>query len=295
MSTTVENNFRWDCCPLCHSSDVRMIGRADYSGKVNFSTQKINLSNPPEIWVCNLCHSEFVQNIIPEAIAEELYASSQAGERWSRIPFDQLKTSEVVSDMAVILKKGGHVLDVGCNTGELLDFAARLGCKTSGMEYSDSSREVVHNKGHAAYKSFDEISGQFEVITAFDLVEHLYDVPGFLDTCHGKLVGGGKLIILTGDIQSVSAKAAGAHWWYVQHPEHIVFPSRMFYEELHNFRLESWFPTYAAEAYKYPFYILLLSMIKRIITGNKYSGQPSLNPDHALIVLTKVNSQISCA
>ena len=189
--------------------------------------------------------------------------------------------------MTDVFVNGGRVLDVGCNTGELLDFAKKLGCAASGLEYSDVSRKVIRSKGHTAYQSFDEISDQFEVITAFDLVEHLYDVPGFLSNCHGKLAYGGKLIILTGDIQSASAKAAGANWWYAQFPEHIVFPAKMYFEGLKTFTLESWLPTYAAEGYKYPFYRHLMSFIKRVVTGNKYSGQPSLTPDHALIILTK--------
>ncbi len=64
----------------------------------------------------------------------------------------------------------------GCNTGELLDFAKGLGCQTSGLEYSGDSCEVIREKGHDAYQSFAEIDQQYEFITAFDLVEHLFDV-----------------------------------------------------------------------------------------------------------------------
>jgi SAM-dependent methyltransferase len=288
--THVDNNFRWGNCPLCHSSSVRKIDRADYEGKVNFSSREINLSNHPEIWICDQCSSGFVQNIIPEATAVTLYSMSHAGERWSRVPFDQLKTPEVVRTMSLVLRDKGRVLDVGCNTGELLDFAGGFGCVTSGLEYSDDSCEVIRSKGHKPYQSFDKVLDQFEVITAFDLIEHLYDVPTFLNNCHSKLVNGGKLILLTGDIQSVSARAAGAHWWYAQYPEHIVFPSRFFFESLPNFRLENWVPTYASAAYNYPFYRVLLSLIKRIVIMKKYNGLPSCSPDHALIVLTKVDA-----
>lgn len=290
----IENNFRWGCCPLCHSNQIHKVGYADYGGTVKFSTQEIDLCNQPEIWICDRCYSGFVQNIIAEAISELLYSTSPAGERWSRIPFDELKTSEVVRAMTEVFKDCRRVLDVGCNTGELLDFAKKLGCVTSGLEYSDVSREVIRSKGHTAYQSFDEISDQFEIITAFDLIEHLYDVPNFLNNCHGKLVGGGKLIMLTGDIQSASAKAAGAHWWYAQYPEHIVFPAKRYFEGIKNFKLESWLPTYAAEAYKYPFYRRLLSMIKRVVAGKHYSGMPSSNPDHALIILTKFSFGHKC-
>jgi SAM-dependent methyltransferase len=289
MNQKVENYFRWNNCPLCHSSHVHLVGYADYGGKIKFSTQEIDLCYQPEIWNCDQCSSGFVQNIIPEDISESLYSSSSAGERWSRIPFEQAKTVEVVRVMKDVFVKNGSVLDVGCNTGELLDFAKELGCVTSGLEYSEVSREVIRSKGHTAYQSFDEISRRFEVITAYDLIEHLYDVPGFLNNCHEKLVDGGKLIILTGDIGSPCAKAAGANWWYTQYPEHIVFPAIKYFKGINNFRLESWLPTYAAEAYKYPIYRRLLSMIKRVATGEHYSGMPASKPDHALIVLIKLS------
>src|SRR5688572_11923611 len=110
----IDNNFRWGRCPLCHSSSVRKIDRADYGGTVNFSSGEINLSHQPEIWVCDQCSSGFVQNIIPEATTTTLYSTSRAGDRWSRVPFEQLKTSEVVHAMSLVFKDKGRILDVGC-------------------------------------------------------------------------------------------------------------------------------------------------------------------------------------
>jgi len=236
-----------------------------------------------------MCSSGFIQNTIQEAVAATLYSTSNAGERWSGIAFDQLKTAEVVRSMSLIFRDKGRVLDVGCNTGELLDFAKTFGCVTSGLELSRPSREVILGKGHISYQSFDEVSDKFETITAFDVIEHLYDVPAFLNMCHGKLVSGGKLILLTGNIQSPTARFTGAHWWYAQHPEHIVFPSRKYFAELRQFALASWSPTYASKGYKLPLCRVWLSLLKRAVTGKKYDGLPSWAPDHALICLTKVS------
>jgi SAM-dependent methyltransferase len=285
----VDNSFRWDNCPLCRSGEVRSCGAADYRGRVKFSTQAIDLLCVPEIWLCSSCGSGFTQNIIPEAISKSLYSTSQAGDRWSSTPFEQHKTPEVVTAITDLFHNRGRVLDVGCNTGELLDFANSLGCQTRGLEYSQDSCEVIRSKGHKAYQSFDEVTEQFELITAFDLVEHLYDVPGFLAACYQRLVDGGKLILLTGDIQSQSAIRAGSRWWYAQYPEHIVFPSRVFFEKHSCFKLEAWLPSYAAAEYNYPAFRVLLSRLKSLLTGRLYNGLPSSSPDHALIILTKVD------
>ena len=285
----VDNSFRWDSCPLCRSDKVRSCGAADYGGRVKFSTQPVDLLCTPELWLCANCGSGFTQNIIPEAVSKSLYSSSQAGERWSNAPFEQYKTPEVITKLTDLFHNQGRVLDVGCNTGELLDFANSQGCQTCGLEYSQKSREVIKSKGHKAYQSFAEVTEKFEFISAFDLVEHLYDAPGFLDICHDNLVAGGRLVMLTGDIQSESAIRAGSHWWYAQYPEHIVFPSRIFFEKHSGFKLETWLPSYAAAKYSYPAYRVLLSRIKSLLTGRLYNGLPSSSPDHALIVLTKVD------
>ena len=284
----VKNNYRWKSCPLCGSSCIRKINRANYGGSIRFSSQEIDLSDVPEIWTCDGCSSGFVQNIIPEAIAASIYSISQAGERWSRSPFNQQKTPEVVHAMSLVFRGKGRVLDVGCNTGEMLDFAREFGCETSGVEYSDISREVISKKGHGAYKSMNDASGEFDVITAFDLIEHLYDVPAFLDECHSKLTKGGRLVLLTGDVQSHSAKKAGANWWYAQYPEHIVFISRRYLNSLSKFEVLSFDETYASAHYKNTLPIWLAKHVKRLITNGRYNGLPSFGADHMLVTLRKM-------
>jgi len=281
------NDFRWQFCPLCFSKNISMVGLADYSGFTKYSSHYIELERIPEIWNCGQCASSFTQNIIPESISKDLYVTAGAGERWSRVPFMNHKTSQVIEAMTGIFTSEIRILDVGCNTGELLDFAAARGAITAGLEYSQSSRDVLFSKGHQAYSTFDEINDRFDVIVGFDLIEHLYNVPSFLKTCYEKLVPGGKLVLLTGDVQSRCAKWAGSHWWYAQYPEHIVFPSKNYFQERKGFKLTLWQPTFQSKAYKYPFYLALLSFIKRFFSGKKYNGLPSIYPDHALIVLIK--------
>ena len=181
------------------------------------------------------------------------------------------------------------MLDIGCNTGELLDYAKSRGCQTAGLEFSAASRGVLEEKGHRAYASFDELDELYDVITAIDFVEHLYDVPDFMARCKRQLAPDGCLVILTGDVGSLSARICGTRWWYVRIPEHIVFPSRKYYEEFSGFQVAEWISTYASVVYDKTVVrkiIRIIKIMKVLLKGN-YRGLPSFYPDHILIVLRK--------
>ncbi|HKB58605.1 MAG TPA: class I SAM-dependent methyltransferase [Gallionellaceae bacterium] len=282
----MSNSLLRDRCPLCGAGSITLVGPLAYRGQIEFSSGMIELEYVPELWFCGQCTSRFVQHAVTEEAARQLYADGRAGERWSAEKFSEAKTPEAVNVMTQLFKQGGHVLDVGCNTGELLDYARDLGCETAGVELSAESRSVLEFKRHKSYASLDDVSGTYELITAFDLFEHLYDVRGFLAACRSRLASGGKLAILTGNVGSVSARVAGINWWYAQYPEHIVFPSKKFFAEFSGFRLDAWLPTYASRGYKLPVYRAAVSMLKSAVRRRPYTGLPSLGADHALVVLT---------
>lgn len=286
VGSTVRNNYWNKDCPLCGYLDVCRVGEVSYVQPILFSTNEVELGLAPELWKCQNCSSWFSQNIFPENQARELYGKGNAGERWSRGPFDSQKPRAILDMLGHISGSRVRLLDVGCNTGELLDFAKTKGCETSGVEFSLESRKVLRDKGHHDYDSLDKVDNEFDVITAFDLVEHLYDVSGFLNSCRRLLADNGVMVILTGDISSVSARVCKEKWWYLKYPEHIVFPSRKYYEEFSGLHLEKWIRTYASLPYKQS----LLSVVRGVIIGKlrkNYIGLPSLGPDHALIVLRK--------
>ena len=62
-----------------------------------------------------------------------------------------------------------------------------------------------------------------------------------------------------------------------------------FFEKFSDFRLETWLPTFASAGYILPGYRVILSRLKRLIMMKKYNGLTSILPDHAMIILTKVD------
>jgi SAM-dependent methyltransferase len=282
----VDNNLVRDHCPLCASLDIRKIGDIEYFKPLIFSTKEISLVRTPELWKCRECKSGFTQYAIPEQESARLYGAGVGAERWTSKPFQEEKTKRVIRVLEKVFFPGSNVLDVGCNTGELLDFAKSFGCTTSGVEISTESREIVKEKGHNCCASIDEVQGEFDVITAFDLVEHLYDFRRFMALCNKKLRENGLLIILTGNISSLSSNITGSKWWYVRFPEHIIFPSRKCFYSIPDFSVNRWFRTYAATKYYSSFWSKTFSLLKGIQYSD-YMAQPSFVYDHVLVVLTK--------
>ena len=278
------NNFRQEKCPLCKLPSTYKFGDVIYFTPTFFSSQEISPTLKPELWKCKNCKSCFGQNVIPETEAVTLYMKGDASKRWSNTVFEKSKSNEIIKVLDDLFVKGYNVLDIGCNTGELLDFAKERGCQTFGVEYSLNSLKLLKEKGHTIFSEIDKVNGYYNVITAFDLVEHIYNLPVFLESCYKKLAPNGYLVFLTGDISSISARLAGSRWGYVRYPEHIVFPSKKYFQRYSKFQVAKWVSTYAAIEYKKPLIKVLKYFIQTVFAGS-YIGLPSLGPDHVLVVL----------
>jgi 2-polyprenyl-3-methyl-5-hydroxy-6-metoxy-1,4-benzoquinol methylase len=281
----VDNNLHRTRCPLCGAPDIGKLGVIDYFQPLNFSSKAISLEKTPELWKCKKCRSGFTQYAISEQESALLYEEGEGGERWISSLFEIEKTEEVIRVFEKVFTTGRRVLDIGCNTGELLDFAQSRGSITAGVEYSAASSEIVEAKGHVCFAAFDKVDGQYDVITAFDLVEHLYDVSSFFSKCRKVLGKNGVVIILTGNFSCFSARMTGSDWWYVRYPEHIAFPSKHYFYSLPQFTVTKWITTYAAKKFISSFRDKALSFAKGFPRGN-YMALPSLVPDHVLVVLT---------
>ena len=286
MVENLDNTFRQENCPLCNSSNVYFIGELKYTSRVLFSSHKIDLGKVPELWKCVTCYSWYTNNILPESIAADLYKTGISADRWSQTPIVEGKSKEIIKLLAEIYTNGKKVLDIGCNTGEVLDFAKDMGCITTGVDFSSACQNQLEEKGHEYFTDLEDLKSRYDVITVFDIIEHIYNLPLFFDQCKKLLVNDGVILILTGDIHSLSARLCKTKWWYVNYPEHIVFPSKIFFQTIPGFRVCNRIKTYAAVNYKRPSMEIIRGFLKGIYKGN-YTGLPSIGPDHVLYCLSK--------
>jgi 2-polyprenyl-3-methyl-5-hydroxy-6-metoxy-1,4-benzoquinol methylase len=286
---SIDNSEKLVACPLCKGENTtKRVGQINYNEPIYFSTNIISIIKVPELYKCGRCKCCFTQYAIPQPIAKLLYTNGDGTKRWSYKNFCADKTSEVVNYMDNLFIPDLKVVDIGANTGELLDFAKERGCLTYGVEYSQTSMNILKDKGHKVLNSLEESNSLFDVICAFDLVEHLYDVPTFFNACFSRLNSNGVIVILTGNIKSFSSSFSGSKWWYVSYPEHVVFLSEKYISGFTPFAIKHSIKTYASNYHKNASLNRKnFVTFSKDLLHNKYNGVPSLTPDHLLLILHK--------
>jgi SAM-dependent methyltransferase len=286
--TPVRNDLRRQSCPACGAARIALMGEVPTQPATEYSTHAIALQCRPEIWRCRACKSWFTQNAVPQEVSRELYATGTSGERWTAERFEAAKGPELVAEFDRHVGDGTRLLDVGCSTGQLLDYAKARGAQTWGVDFSAACREVNERKGHRFATALDEVAAErFDVVSAFDVIEHSYDLAGFLAALAGVLKPNGMLLVLTGDVGSPSARICRNRWWYVRYPEHIVFPSRRYLcTQPAGLRLERVVRTFASVGYRVP-YLNAVRAAGSLWLRRAYEGLPAIGPDHMLAVLRR--------
>jgi SAM-dependent methyltransferase len=92
---------------------------------------------------------------------------------------------------------GLAVADVGCGTGGMALPLARLGSVTA-VDDAEAAREYCRRRGLERVLSTAEWERQgerYDLITAFDVVEHVRDDVAFLADLHARLRSGGTLVV----------------------------------------------------------------------------------------------------
>jgi len=126
----------------------------------------------------------------------------------------------------------GRLLDVGCALGFFLQQAQRQGWGVAGVDVSSYAVEYV--KKHIGCEVYcGELDttyypeGTFDVVTMWDVIEHMRDPFVQLSHCHHVLRAGGILALSTPDISSLVARMTGPRWMgFKLADEHLHYFSR---------------------------------------------------------------------
>jgi 2-polyprenyl-3-methyl-5-hydroxy-6-metoxy-1,4-benzoquinol methylase len=111
-----------------------------------------------------------------------------------------------------------RILDVGCSRGQFVQAAAALGFDAEGVEPAPRIAAAARASGLKIHQGLLEeqrfAGGSFDVLTLFEVIEHLREPRRLLEECRRVLGPGGVLVVSTGNTASWTAAAMKSRWDY---------------------------------------------------------------------------------
>jgi SAM-dependent methyltransferase len=188
--------------------------------------------NEHTVWRCGDCDLEFVWPTPPLEAIDAVYRSGYftgpgagyedyfARER----DLAARKAATRLDRLEALGVAGGRVLDVGCAAGFFLEAAAARGFDAYGVELSAEARAQASEALRGRIESsLDAVDGSFDVITLWDVLEHMPSPPEVLAALAPRLRDGGVLGIVLPVLGSVNTRLAPRSWDQYKPPEHLWF------------------------------------------------------------------------
>jgi SAM-dependent methyltransferase len=119
--------------------------------------------------------------------------------------YDDARRRPIADFLALLGTPRGRLLDVGCGLGVLLEQALEAGwdahgCDTSGAWVREARARVGADRVvHGSVPT----TGHFDVVTAWDVIEHVHDPLPFLAELGRRLAPGGRLFLRTPNLDYV--------------------------------------------------------------------------------------------
>ena len=206
-----------EMCPICGDSGVKRFREAPdrLHGKVERYTlvrcpncSLVWLSHPPPPDQMHLHYTEAYDKLISAA-------GQDSPSRWGfRL------------DAIARYKRGGAILDMGCSSGSFLELMRNDSWHLYGIEMSaDVARKAEARSGgkvfvgHILEATFPPAT--FDVITCFDVLEHLYEPRRVMARVSEWLKPGGIFYVLVPNIDSAEGRVFGSYWHGLELPRHL--------------------------------------------------------------------------
>ncbi len=142
-------------------------------------------------------------------------------------------TSKVIRKIEKLTAKNRsqiRLLDVGCSSGAFINTAANMGVPCEGVEPAQKAAEAAKSAGLMVYQGLlgdcNLQAESYDVITMFEVIEHVKDPVLLLNECCRLLKKHGVLVIRTANTESWTVKVLKGKWEYFdikKHGGHVSF------------------------------------------------------------------------
>ena len=124
-------------------------------------------------------------------------------------------------------RKTNNIIDVGCGDGHFLVVAKKRKWNVYGTEFTREAIGICNQKGiqmnEGPLDAEQYSPGFFDVITSFEVLEHINTPCSEIMTFHKILRLGGAVYITTPNFNSISRNILGPEWNIIEFPEHLSY------------------------------------------------------------------------
>lgn len=163
------------------------------------------------LFACGRCGHRFA--FATQADLSELYGSSYDGFREDPVFAGRVRG---VFESEVVPRAGasGDLLDIGCGNGAVLKVASDLGFRATGVDVSQAAVDACTARGLSASMldlgAPDFGQGRFDVVTFWDVLEHLIEPREMIRAAVRALRPGGWLLVKVPHHRQLSVAACAA-------------------------------------------------------------------------------------
>jgi 2-polyprenyl-3-methyl-5-hydroxy-6-metoxy-1,4-benzoquinol methylase len=189
-----------------------------------------------QLYQCNFCGavSPNINTSIDKILIESVYENEHYRKKFMRETHNQFEYRKSqygveryqYSFDRLSLPQNGRVLDLGCGAGYFLSVLADKGIDYKGLEVTEHLVEYCkkyHRLNVEPSKLEDETDQYYDLITMFDVLEHLSDPVYLLGIIKAKLKKGGYCIAYTPNVHSISYELMGSRQNTLLPFEHLCF------------------------------------------------------------------------
>lgn len=211
-------------CNLCDSQDYKVVYKAREPRERQRDLREVYRASGDEFLFDQLvkCSSCGLIYVNPRLKYEQILNIYRAGEDRDFVS-QSLAREKTFANYAKLLEKYspvGKILDIGTGSGAFLAAAKKRGWDVYGIEPNVwlsgwASKNYGINVQSGTLRAQNYPDNFFDVVTLWDVLEHVGDPKGELLEIGRILKPGGLLIVNFPDISSLLAKAFGRKWWFL--------------------------------------------------------------------------------
>jgi 2-polyprenyl-3-methyl-5-hydroxy-6-metoxy-1,4-benzoquinol methylase len=220
----MDSIFEYRNCPVCGQNDFEVL----FESNMQDCDFREAVETVYMLWGerygrhvrCKNCHLIYVNPIEKGNKINESYSQRKSVDA-TIIKESRLSTAESQVELVKKYKDGVQLLDIGCGEGFFVFNASKAGYTTKGIEISQDAAEYARREFDldVEAKPFEELrfaDNHFDVVTLWQVLEHVPYPLMILKEVHRILKPGGLLVVSTPNIEGIPAKIFRRRWWNIR-------------------------------------------------------------------------------